>query len=60
MSLNIFKSLLIMDDDGAVNDPDQLRKNLAEYKEQLQEVRRLLGLARVIVLYSELYEYILM
>lgn len=26
-------------DDGVVNDPDQLRKNLAEYNEQLQEVR---------------------
>ena len=26
-------------DDAAVNDPVQLKKNLAEYREQLQEVR---------------------
>ena len=30
-------------DDGVVNDPDLLRKNLAEYNEQLQEVRRFHG-----------------
>lgn len=30
----------MMDDDEVVNDPEQLRKNLDEYRVQLQEVRR--------------------